>query len=196
MGKLFSKAKVADKVEPSQVLVYVPSSGRKCHDVEWCILFIAFWVGMLAIGFIGFSTGDGYRLLYPTDYNGDTCGVEGRGKWGYFAQINEDLWDAYTNGILPNNPGEFTPLIVCTDACPETGTIFKTADQSGYPDDAEGDWYVAMNVTSLFYRSSHCQVQKRRNLTRSALTTRRVALEMQPQLSTVQVQMMKTMMIV
>ena len=73
-----------------------PSTSRKCRDVLCIVLFGVFWAGMLVVAILGFKSGDPYRLLYATDYNGTTCGA---GKNNimvdkpliYYPKMNDDL---------------------------------------------------------------------------------------------------------
>ena len=44
------------------------------------MLFGAFWVGMVAVGALGFSKGDPRILVFGTDYRGDVCGMVNDGK--------------------------------------------------------------------------------------------------------------------
>ncbi|GAM18465.1 hypothetical protein SAMD00019534_016400, partial [Acytostelium subglobosum LB1] len=49
---------------------------RKCHDCFFLLLFIAFWAGMIIVAVYGLREGDPKRLLYGTDYQGNTCGID------------------------------------------------------------------------------------------------------------------------
>eukprot|EP00164_Ancoracysta_twista_P009652 GFYU01014362.1.p1 GENE.GFYU01014362.1~~GFYU01014362.1.p1 ORF type:complete len:634 (+),score=225.77 GFYU01014362.1:114-2015(+) len=49
---------------------------RKCTDVLFLILFIAFWIGMFAVAGVGFSKGNPKRLYYGSDYEGNVCGLD------------------------------------------------------------------------------------------------------------------------
>jgi len=46
------------------------------------VLFGAFWVGMVAVGAVGFTKGDPRILVFSTDYRGDVCGMENDGGNG------------------------------------------------------------------------------------------------------------------
>jgi choline transporter-like protein 2/4/5 len=48
---------------------------RKCRDVLCTLIFVAFWGGMLLVAAIGLQNGKPERLLYGTDFQGNTCGV-------------------------------------------------------------------------------------------------------------------------
>lgn len=47
---------------------------RKCRDVVFLILFIAFWVAMIVNSSFGFNKGNPLRLIYGLDYKGNVCG--------------------------------------------------------------------------------------------------------------------------
>jgi len=48
--------------------VYIKRGDRKCTDCLFCLLFLVFWVGMVAIAGIGIGGGEPDRLLYGVDY--------------------------------------------------------------------------------------------------------------------------------
>ncbi|KAK9688935.1 hypothetical protein RND81_09G023000 [Saponaria officinalis] len=47
---------------------------RKCKDVVFLLIFIAFWVGMIVNSSFGFNQGNPLRLTYGLDYKGNLCG--------------------------------------------------------------------------------------------------------------------------
>ncbi|XP_038899105.1 choline transporter protein 1 [Benincasa hispida] len=47
---------------------------RKCRDVVFLVIFIAFWVGMIVNSSFGFNQGNPLRLTYGLDYKGNVCG--------------------------------------------------------------------------------------------------------------------------
>ena len=59
---------------------FVQGSDRSCHDLPCCILFVVFWIGMLVVLWTAVGAGEPERLLYGTDYEGLTCGVDNSGK--------------------------------------------------------------------------------------------------------------------
>ncbi|KAF9610846.1 hypothetical protein IFM89_025256 [Coptis chinensis] len=50
------------------------SHKRKCRDVVFLIIFIAFWVAMIVNSSFGFNQGDPLRLTHGMDYKGNVCG--------------------------------------------------------------------------------------------------------------------------
>ncbi|KAK6946733.1 Choline transporter-like [Dillenia turbinata] len=47
---------------------------RKCRDIVFLIIFIAFWVAMIVNSSFGFNQGNPLRLTYGLDYKGNVCG--------------------------------------------------------------------------------------------------------------------------
>lgn len=47
---------------------------RKCRDVVFLVIFIAFWVAMIVNSSFGFNKGNPLRLNYALDYEGNLCG--------------------------------------------------------------------------------------------------------------------------
>lgn len=47
---------------------------RKCRDLVFLIIFIAFWVAMIVNSSFGFNQGNPLRLTYGLDYKGNVCG--------------------------------------------------------------------------------------------------------------------------
>ncbi|EYU44898.1 hypothetical protein ABFS82_13G077600 [Erythranthe guttata] len=47
---------------------------RKCRDVAFLVVFIAFWVAMIVNSSFGFNQGNPLRLSYGLDYKGNVCG--------------------------------------------------------------------------------------------------------------------------
>ncbi|GLT83357.1 hypothetical protein SLE2022_016500 [Rubroshorea leprosula] len=47
---------------------------RKCRDVAFLVIFIAFWVAMIVNSSFGFNQGNPERLIYGLDYKGNVCG--------------------------------------------------------------------------------------------------------------------------
>ncbi|GLU23374.1 hypothetical protein SLE2022_393900 [Rubroshorea leprosula] len=47
---------------------------RKCRDIAFLVIFIAFWVAMIVNSSFGFNQGNPLRLTYGLDYKGNVCG--------------------------------------------------------------------------------------------------------------------------
>ena len=69
---------------------------RKCTDILFLIVFIAFWIAMLVLGFYGVGTGKPKILLFGTDYRGEVCdqGKNDGFKTRYFMNPGELAWAA------------------------------------------------------------------------------------------------------
>ena len=106
---------------------------RKCTDVICCIIFLAFLVIMIGLGFYGIKNGDPYNILTPFDTAGNRCGAPGQGAGGaldlteyplkYFSNFG------YSNRTAGLGARAFTKkelfMSVCVSECPAQG---DTAD--------------------------------------------------------------------
>ena len=59
---------------------------RKCTDILFLLIFIAFWIAMLVLGFYGVGTGNPKILLFGTDYRGEVC--DSGNNTGYKTRIS------------------------------------------------------------------------------------------------------------
>lgn len=64
------------RFEKGQPVVQPAYYERSCQNIYCCGLFWLYWIGMLVLAGVAFATGDPYRLVRPTDYQGNTCGGE------------------------------------------------------------------------------------------------------------------------
>ena len=56
-------------------LQFVPASRRNCTDVLFLLLYVASWVGLIAVLIIAAQRGgDPQKIYHGVDYNGNTCG--------------------------------------------------------------------------------------------------------------------------
>lgn len=100
---------------------------RGCTDVICCILFLAFFVLMLVLGFYGISRGDPLNILTPFDTDGNRCGMPNQGRGG--AQDFTDYpYKFFTKFGASNMTSGFNPRAisktelfrsVCVKECPE-----------------------------------------------------------------------------
>ena len=51
---------------------------RKCTDIICCIIFLAYFLLMLAIGAYGLAEGDPLKIITPFDSDGNQCGQPGQ----------------------------------------------------------------------------------------------------------------------
>lgn len=90
---------------------------RKCRDMLCCLMFAAFWVGMIVIGAIGLKYGQPERLTHGTDYLGRLCGVDdGVKNVPYVAYPNPNMDYLMNLGVV--NPLMFKFYGICVEACP------------------------------------------------------------------------------
>jgi len=66
-------SKVVDANAKADPLM-VPGKERKCRDIFWVLLFIAYLIGMVMVFMAGYQNGDAARLLYAIDSEGNQCG--------------------------------------------------------------------------------------------------------------------------
>ena len=102
---------------------------RKCRDVGCCLIFIVFWIGMLVVGAIGIKFGQWQRLLYGTDYQGNTCGINGLSGSPYitYPRTNED----FVLNLQKTDPLTYTFYGVCVAQCPTTLTVICNYGTAG-----------------------------------------------------------------
>ena len=69
------KQKEWDKAQDERVSV-PHFDDRKCRDVFWLLVFVAFLVGLSIIAVFAFKNGDYRRIVNGVDYRGCTCGTQ------------------------------------------------------------------------------------------------------------------------
>ena len=115
---------------------------RKCTDILFLIVFIAFWIAMLVLGFYGVGTGKPKILLFGTDYRGEVCdqGKNDGFKTRYFMNPGELAWAA---GVHTDQSASATRKYnlrdaksICLKACPKPKmTVNSVAYVCDYPED-------------------------------------------------------------
>jgi len=83
-----------------------PVDKRGCTDCLCLLIFTAFWVGMLFMGFYGFQHGHPERLIAPYDMYRNPCGLGSQADYPYAYWIKEEH-----GFIIPN-------VTVCVKSCP------------------------------------------------------------------------------
>ena len=114
------------------------TEGRKCTDVLCLIIFILFWIGMFVVASVGYNSGDPskyeeiinvfvfillHRLIFATDYAGNTCGSKSNKCNGpcssklaiVYPRTNEDLMVAAQSGAVT----KIELFGICTSQCPK-----------------------------------------------------------------------------
>ncbi|KAF4322258.1 hypothetical protein BBO99_00002271 [Phytophthora kernoviae] len=110
------------------------SDNRGCTDLFFLILFVVFWVGMIAIAGIGYHNGKPQRLIYGTDWMGRTCGAKAdktdtvpaydltHYKYTIYPRLSEDLMALAAGGASAKelaSPSTLKKLFgVCVPSCP------------------------------------------------------------------------------
>jgi choline transporter-like protein 2/4/5 len=89
---------------------------RSCTDLCALIVFIVFWAAMICLAIYAFSWGDPSRLLYGVDYEGNLCGIDGRGKNQYYFETQMASSNTNPYGLLQ---------AVCVTDCPEVGAVIR-----------------------------------------------------------------------
>ena len=115
---------------------------RKCTDILFLIVFIAFWIAMLVLGFYGVGTGKPKILLFGTDYRGEVCdqGKNDGFKTRYFMNPGELAWAA---GVHTDQSASATRKYnlrdaksICLKDCPKPKmTASSVAFVCDYPED-------------------------------------------------------------
>ncbi|KAM7250152.1 hypothetical protein ACFE04_022035 [Oxalis oulophora] len=71
LGAVIGRGPSSDGSEDNNGII---KHNRKCRDVTFLVIFIAFWVAMIVNSSFGFNQGDPLRLTYGLDYKGNVCG--------------------------------------------------------------------------------------------------------------------------
>jgi len=95
-----------------------PTTQRRCTDVFFLLLFIAFWCGMFAIFIKAVATGDLRQLYMPSDVYGNICGLDNTKKFTK-GQIYDFDSAANDGQINCNTRTDWTPALTDTmkEAC-------------------------------------------------------------------------------
>lgn len=126
-----------------------PIKNRSCTDVICCFLFLLCILATIVISCIGFAHGDPYRLVYPTDSQGDICGLgelQDRPNLFFFDLVTcARLGPAVVTGCP-------TPQ-VCVEKCPSKNTVYMTLTRKDlicqYMVDLNEPPYSKMSVSEL-----------------------------------------------
>lgn len=93
-----------------------PIHDRGCTDIICCLLFIIFFLGMIAVGGWAYVKGNPEYLLYPTDSQGNLCGRGDKATKPYLFFF--DLLQCAKAGASVVVQGCPTPQI-CVENCPD-----------------------------------------------------------------------------
>ncbi|KAL0001188.1 hypothetical protein SO802_014969 [Lithocarpus litseifolius] len=116
---------------------------RKCRDIAFLVIFIAFWVAMIVNSSFGFNQGNPLRLTYGLDYKGNVCGDKNAQPG--LRQLELRYWlnpnQVYQSGLKGSEFKLANARSICLLDCP-----FASEDQLNwvcdYPD---GDIHLSMD---------------------------------------------------
>ncbi|XP_078176050.1 plasma-membrane choline transporter family protein [Carex rostrata] len=74
LGAIIGRFPTAGMDGDSQMDGGIIRHNRKCKDLAFLFIFIAFWVAMIVNSSFGFNQGNPLRLKYGLDYEGNICG--------------------------------------------------------------------------------------------------------------------------
>lgn len=113
----------SSSVAPQKEEVYGPKAERKCRDMFFLLIFIAFWAGMVIVAGKAFELGNPDRLTYPFDSYGNLCGTNNV----YEGVVPLDLTRDFSGYPFLYWPDPFVPdLQLCVQQCPSISTIIST----------------------------------------------------------------------
>eukprot|EP01046_Picozoa_sp_COSAG06_P014237 COSAG06_NODE_878_length_11812_cov_5.549560_3_plen_504_part_00 len=112
---------------------------KSCKDFSFCLLFLAFWVGMVVVLITAATNGNGNgveSLVFGKDYQGTTCGVDNAAK---AAEGTSEGWAAINLKTKPllyfpldgqnydanQDVSDITLYGVCHNECPDTLSDFE-----------------------------------------------------------------------
>jgi len=100
-----------------------PIKNRSCTDVICCIIFVVYIAFMIVIGILAYLWGDPYKLLYPSDTHGNTCGEGTLANKKYLFYF--DLLEC-----IPDSISQVTSMSyckthqICVEKCPSANTYY------------------------------------------------------------------------
>lgn len=118
-----------------------PTKSRSCTDIICLFLFIAFLAGWGVVAFFAFREGDPRILIYPTDSQGNICGI-GELEKKKFLFFFDMLKCASPNVLINGCP---TPQ-VCVEQCPNE-TFHVASYLRTNPDELKNKLICKYNVS-------------------------------------------------
>ncbi|KAK5844563.1 choline transporter protein 1 [Gossypium arboreum] len=116
---------------------------RKCRDVAFLVIFIAFWVAMIVNSSFGFNQGNPLRLTYGLDYKGNVCGDKHAHPGLH--QLELKYWlnpnQVYQSGVKDSQFKLSNARSICLLDCP-TPLEDSLSWVCDYP---EGDMHLSMD---------------------------------------------------
>ena len=115
----------------------VMNRNRRCTDILFLLLYVAFMVAFFIIGIVGFVGGDPRILLYGTDYEGNLCTEDLPVRyWVNPLEIYELTQATHTYDMKDVKS-------ICLKDCPSTGAS-RLNWVCNYPDSVDGRGYAGM----------------------------------------------------
>lgn len=140
------------EVEKKRTLPPLPDSDRKMTDTMFLFLFVTYWIGMIAVGVLGYRFGKPASLIYGRDSEGRVCGdanaeyviedtaalarLEGltlendmtNKRFIVFPRIEKDLEFSAAGLEINLNPFDADFFRVCAANCPAEGDLVCTVE--------------------------------------------------------------------
>eukprot|EP00899_Mesostigma_viride_P009105 jgi/Mesvir1/18196/Mv09481-RA.2 len=113
--KAKTKGDAAEPESPQKKPASKIEENRKCQDILFLLLFIAFWVGMIAVAATAIKEGNVKRIIYGLDYQGNLCGDSNNGTNGPdFRHRTKLYWTGFNNAFA----GDLSAVkAVCLEEC-------------------------------------------------------------------------------
>lgn len=117
LGAVIGRYTSSDGSAPNDGII---KHNRKCRDITFLIIFIAFWVSMIVNSSFGFNQGNPLRLTYGLDYEGNVCGSKHRHR--DLTQLELRYWlnpnQVYESGLKDGELKLANARTICLLDCP------------------------------------------------------------------------------
>merc|ERR1711935_106257 len=97
---------------------------RGCTDIICCIVFLGFIVFWIALAALAFQKGDPYKLIRPTDSNGNICGIGD--KANETSLLYFDILKCTSAADLATSNFQCPTYAMCVSDCPQVFYSFFT----------------------------------------------------------------------
>jgi choline transporter-like protein 2/4/5 len=104
-----------DETDPAERFAQADSN-RRPRDVLFCLVFLAFWVGMVVVAGFAFDRGQPFALLYGLDYEGDVCATGAKSElevqyWPNLQRVSDTVESVGVAGL-------YQAPRICLRKCP------------------------------------------------------------------------------
>ncbi|XP_020886366.1 choline transporter-like protein 2 [Arabidopsis lyrata subsp. lyrata] len=117
LGAVIGRYTSSDGSAPNDGII---KHNRKCRDITFLVIFIAFWVSMIVNSSFGFNQGNPLRLTYGLDYEGNVCGSKHRHR--DLTQLEIRYWlnpnQVYESGLKDGELKLANARTICLLDCP------------------------------------------------------------------------------